>query len=99
MGPPQPFNRSILCQPGLGGKPLMLRKGLRSPHFCGWCGPVPGVHDARLLIADMAGAAAAGDRPCFDRLTHEMLGGDVRERLFLSLALLTEAIAEAPAQS
>ena len=53
-------------------------------------------HD-EALIAAMARAAAKGDRPGFDQLTHEMLGADARERLFLSLALLTEAIAAAPA--
>lgn len=53
-------------------------------------------HD-EALIAAMAGAAARNDRPGFDRLTHEMLGADARERLFLSLALLSKAIATAPA--
>ena len=53
-------------------------------------------HDEALLAA-MAGAAAADDRPAFDRLTFEMLGADARERLFLSLSLLAEAIAAAPA--
>lgn len=53
-------------------------------------------HDEALLAA-MAGAAAAGDRPGFDRLTHEMLDSDARERLFLSLGLLSQAIAAAPA--
>ena len=53
-------------------------------------------HD-EALIAAMAGAAVAGDRPAFDRLTQEMLGADARERLFLSLSLLAEAIAAAPA--
>lgn len=53
-------------------------------------------HD-EALIAAMAGAAAADDRPDFDRLTSEMLGADARERLFLSLALLSDAIATAPA--
>ena len=44
----------------------------------------------------MAGAAVLDDHPAFDRLTHEMLGADARERLFLSLKLLAGAIAAVP---
>jgi len=48
-------------------------------------------HDEALL-ADMLTLARAGDRPGFDRLTGEMLGGDARERLFLSAAVLARCL-------
>ncbi len=44
----------------------------------------------------MIGAAADGDRPGFDRLCAEMLSGDARDRLFVSLGALALALASAP---
>lgn len=52
-------------------------------------------HDEATLAA-MAGAAFARDRAGFDRTCGEMLASDARERLFLSLSMLTSAIAAAP---
>jgi len=48
-------------------------------------------HDEALL-ADMLNSAGARDRPGFDRLTGEMLGGDARERLFLSASVLARCL-------
>ena len=52
-------------------------------------------HD-ETMIAAMIGAAATADRPGFDRLCAEMLSGDARDRLFVSLAALAHALARAP---
>lgn len=53
-------------------------------------------HD-ETLIAAMVGAAAAGDRPAFDRGCAEMLGPDVRDRLYATLAALAPALARSAA--
>ncbi len=43
------------------------------------------------MIAEMAMAAAAGDQPRFNAVSREMLGGDARNRLFISLAAFDRA--------
>lgn len=49
-------------------------------------------HDEALL-AEMMRHAGVEDRPAFDRASHELIGADARERLFLSLKLLGRALA------
>lgn len=49
-------------------------------------------HD-EALAADMLGLAEAEDRPAFDRLLADLLPADERERLFLSMRVLTEVLA------
>lgn len=44
-------------------------------------------HDEALVL-EMVALGRAGDRPGFDRLLGEMLGADIRERLFLSASVL-----------
>jgi hypothetical protein len=49
-------------------------------------------HDEALAVA-MFRAAAAQNRPAFDRLLEEMIPADMRERLFRSAAMLGQALA------
>lgn len=51
-------------------------------------------HDEALAMA-MIRAGGRGDRPGFDRLLADMLPGHVRERLYLSAAVLSGALAGA----
>lgn len=51
-------------------------------------------HDEALAIA-MIRAGGRGDRPGFDRLLVDMLPADVRERLYLSASVLSEALESA----
>jgi hypothetical protein len=44
-------------------------------------------HDEALAL-DMVRAAAREDRPGFDRMLHEMIPADMRERLYLSAGIL-----------
>ena len=48
-------------------------------------------HDEALAL-DMVRLARRGDRPAFDRLLQEMLPADVRDRLFVSAAVLGRAL-------
>jgi hypothetical protein len=49
-------------------------------------------HDEALAVA-MVGAAAARDRPAFDRLLQEMLPADARDRLFQQAGTLGRMLA------
>lgn len=44
------------------------------------------------MLAEMAVAAAAGDRLHFDQVSRDMLGDDARSRLFTSLAAFDRAL-------
>lgn len=67
---------------------------------CAWPDPFavappccPQLSHDEALIADMLALAAEEDRPAFDRLLADLLPGDARERLFLSMRVLAAALA------
>ena len=67
---------------------------------CAWPDPFavappccPQLSHDEALIADMLALAVDKDRPGFDRLLVDLLPGDARERLFLSMRVLGDVLA------
>lgn len=67
---------------------------------CAWPDPFavappccPQLSHDEALVADMLALAAEEDWPGFDRLLADMLPGDARERLFLSMRVLGDVLA------
>lgn len=60
--------------------------------FCAASPCCPWLSHDEALAVQMLRAATRRDRPGFDRLLSEMLPGDVRERLFVSASIFSEAL-------
>ncbi|MDQ8756092.1 addiction module antidote protein [Sphingosinicella sp. LHD-64] len=63
--------------------------------FCAASPCCPRLSHDEALALEMIRAGGRGDRPAFDRLLADMLPADVRERLYLSASVLSQALENA----